>query len=66
MPARTSPSGFAAPYNFSISPTCGFIFGDSAGTCFHIEYTPHPALKRLRSSNNDLYCLQSVTLSYGN
>jgi len=37
MPAR----GFAAPYHFSISPTCGSAFGD-AGTCFmwnilHIE-----------------------------
>jgi len=26
-PARASPSGFAAPYNFSISITCGFAFG---------------------------------------
>jgi len=29
MPARASPSGFAAPYHFSISPTCGFAFGDA-------------------------------------
>jgi len=27
MSARTSPSDFAAPYYFSISPTCGFAFG---------------------------------------
>jgi len=40
QPARTSPSGFAAPYNFSIS------LGD-AGTCFHVECTPHQALKGL-------------------
>jgi len=33
-----------APYNFSISTTCGFAFG-GAGTCFHVEYTPHPHLK---------------------
>jgi len=33
MPARASPSGFTAPYHFSISPTCGFAFGD-----FHVEY----------------------------
>jgi len=28
------------PYNFSISYTC-------AGTCFHVEYTQHPALTGL-------------------
>jgi len=28
IPARASLSGFAASYNFSISPTCGFAFGD--------------------------------------
>jgi len=28
MPARASPFGFAVPYSFSISPTCGFAFGD--------------------------------------
>jgi len=38
MPARSSPS------HFSISPTCGWAFGDSAGTCYHVEYTQHPAL----------------------
>jgi len=26
MQACASPSGFAAPYHFSISPTCGFAF----------------------------------------
>jgi len=32
------------PYNFSISPTCGFGFAfEDVGTCFHVEYTPHPA-----------------------
>jgi len=41
MPARSSPS------HFSISPTCGWAFGDSAGTCYHVEYTQHPALKGL-------------------
>jgi len=41
MPARASPSGLAAPYNFSISPTCGLSFGDGTGTCFHVEYNPH-------------------------
>jgi len=45
MPARTSPFGFAVPFNFSISPTCSFAFGD--GGTFHVEYTPHPALKGL-------------------
>jgi len=34
MPERASPSGFAAPSHFSISPTCAFAFG---GTCFHVE-----------------------------
>jgi len=43
MPAHASPSGFATPYHFSISPTCGL-----AGTCFYVEYTPHPALKGLK------------------
>jgi len=37
----------AAPYHFSISPTCGFAFRDSAGTCIQVEYTPHPAPKGL-------------------
>jgi len=44
IPARTSPSGFAAPYHFSISPTCDFAFGDG-----YYKYTQHPALKRLKS-----------------
>jgi len=43
MPA----SSFAVPYNFSISSTCGFAFEDSVGTCFHVEYIPHLALKGL-------------------
>jgi len=55
MPARVPPSGFtapynfsiSAPYNFSISPTCGFAFGERTGRCFHVEYTPHSALKEL-------------------
>jgi len=50
MPARAVPSGFAAPYHFLISPTCGFTFGDAGtctGTCFHVEYIPHPVLKGL-------------------
>jgi len=42
MPAR-------APYNFSISPTCGFTFID-AGTCFHVEYTLLPALRGLTNT----------------
>jgi len=33
----SSPSGFATPYHFSISRTCGFAFGD-AGMCFHVVY----------------------------
>jgi len=36
-------------YNFSISPTCDFAFG--GGTCFHVKYTPHQALKGLRQQN---------------
>jgi len=40
MPARASPSGFAAPYHLSISPTCV--------VSLHMEYTQHPALKGLR------------------
>jgi len=28
MPACASPSGFTAPYYFSISPTCDFPFGE--------------------------------------
>jgi len=38
---------YTAPYDFSTSPTCAFAFGDSAEACFHVEYTPHPALKGL-------------------
>jgi len=46
MPARASPSGFAVPFHFSISFTCGFAFR-SAGTCFHELISTHLALKEL-------------------
>jgi len=46
MLAHASPSGFVVPYNFSIiTLTCGFAF---TGTCFHMVYTPHLALKGLK------------------
>jgi len=38
MPVRASPSGFAVLYHFSISPTFGFAFRHSAGTCFMSWY----------------------------
>jgi len=41
---RDSPSSFAVPYIFLISPTCGFAFGDF----FVWSILPHQALKRLR------------------
>jgi len=50
MPARDSPSGFAAPYNFSISPPCGFAFRHIAGTCFHELISTHLALKGLENT----------------
>jgi len=34
-----SASGFAVPYRFSISLNCGFAFGHSAETCFHMVFT---------------------------
>jgi len=52
MSARTSPSSIAVPSNFSISPTCGFAFEDARVQEFHVEYTPHPALKRLKFNEN--------------
>jgi len=52
MPARASPSGFAIPYQFSISITSGFAFGNSAETCFHVVYIQHVALKGLREAYN--------------
>jgi len=51
MPARASPSGFAAHYHFSIS--LGFTvvsLSEKAGTCLHVEYTQHPALKGLKNT----------------
>jgi len=48
MPARASPSGFAAPITFqfhllvvSLSEVMWIE------TCFNVEYTPHPTLKKL-------------------
>jgi len=52
-PARTSPFGFAAPYHFSVSPTCGFAFGD-------VEYTQHPALKGLMNLYNNNNCINMI------
>jgi len=43
MPARASLSGFAVPYNVLISLTCDFALG----TCFHVVYARHLALKGL-------------------
>jgi len=34
MPARASPSGFAVSYRFSISPTCGVVFGEQCRNVF--------------------------------
>jgi len=47
--ARLSPSGFAVPYHFSISSTCGFAFR-------HYELiSTHLALKGLKSKNIRVY-----------
>jgi len=47
MPARASSPGYAVPYNFSVSPTCGLAFGHSVGTCFHELISTHLAPKGL-------------------
>jgi len=45
MPARALLSGFAIPYNISISLSCGFAFG--YGFDFPVVYPQHLALKNL-------------------
>jgi len=53
--ARASPSGFAAPYNFPISPTCGFAFGDVQERVLNIR----PALKELNASKIEIMLFRS-------
>jgi len=47
------------PYNFSISPICGFAFGHNVGTCFHELISTHTCFHELISTH---LALKGLTL----